>query len=445
MDHWQAGAAVVDITGPVGATLGGYGGRTHGATGIHDPLYVRTLLLSDGAESTVIAICDLVGVSARLAEQARALIEAECGIPARNVCIAATHTHDGPVDPLLPRGSDYLGDTARKIAGSVHIAQRALRPVTLKLGAADVTTISQNRRDPAGPIETVAKVLLAAPEGPGRAVATLVNYACHPTVLERDNYLYTADYPGATAALLEFAVGGAAVFMQGAAGDINPVWMRHDFEEAERIGSILGAAAARTALELWPLGEGQWAVNLSWSEQSPKDPAPGTVLTNPRVRGAQTFLDLPRRVLPPQEEIEREVAGLEQAIAQLPADDISERRALRPRLNQLRVELGRYRQMATEPGQTRRAELQALRIADECAVIALPGEFLVEIGHELEGRCGVQHLLVCGYANDYLSYVPMAKHFPEAGYEVGCALFEPNCADMIIEAAVDLIRSLYEE
>jgi hypothetical protein len=31
MDSWQAGAAAIDITGPVGAMLGGYGGRTHGA------------------------------------------------------------------------------------------------------------------------------------------------------------------------------------------------------------------------------------------------------------------------------------------------------------------------------------------------------------------------------------------------------------------------------
>jgi hypothetical protein len=275
-------------------------------------------------------------------------------------------------------------------------------------------------------------------------VATLVNYACHATVLERDNYLYTADFPGATAAFLGRTLGGVGIYMQGASGDINPVWMRHDFEEAERIGSILGAAAARTALELRPLDEGQWAVNLSWSEQSPKEPAPGTVLSGPRLRGAQTCLDLARRTLPAKEEIEREVADLEAKLAALPEDDVAGRRALRPRLNQIRTELTRYGRMWAGTGPTMRVELQALRISDECAVIALPGEFLVEIGRELERRCGVQHLLVCGYANDYLSYVPMAKHFPEAGYEVGCALFEPNCADQIIDASAALVRSLYE-
>lgn len=445
MDMWQAGAAAVDITGPVGALLGGYGGRTHGATGIHDPLYVRALLLSDGREEIVIAICDLVGVSARLVEQARSIIEAECGIPARNVCIAATHTHDGPEDVIRRGERAYVNDTAHKIAGAVRIARAAARPVTLKLGTADVATVSQNRRDPEGPIETRAKVLLAAPPGQVTPVATLVNFACHPTVLERDNYLYTADFPGATTAFLERALGGAAIFMQGAAGDINPVWMRHDFDEAERIGKILGAAATRTALELRPLGEGQWAVNLSWSEITPQEPAPGTVLSGPRVRGAQRFLDLPRRVPAPQAELEREIASIEVRLAALTEEDVSGRRSLRPGLNQLRIERARYRGITVEPGTTQRAEVQALRISDECAIVCLPGEFLVEIGWELERRCGVRHLLVCGYSNDYLSYVPMAKHFPEAGYEVGCALFEPECAEIMIEAAVALVRSLYDE
>lgn len=444
MAGFEAGAAVADITGPVGATLGGYGGRTHGATGIHDKLYARALVLGDGDAQLALVICDLVGVSRALVEQARALIAAECGIPAENVCIAATHTHDGPIEPLLPSGGAYIADTARKIAGAVQVARAALRPVTLKLGTAAVTTISQNRRHPDGPVDETAKVLLAAPPAGdgGPPVATLVNYACHATVLERDNYLYTADFPGAVASFLERTVGGGGIFMQGAAGDINPVWMRHDFTEMERVGNILGAAAARTAFELQPLGEGQWAVNLSWSEETPKRPALGTVLTPAQLRGARAFVDLPRRVIPPEAEIEREVGELEAQIAALPEGD-DERRRLNPRLVELRVYLTRLRQFAGEPGLTRQVEVQALRIADECAVVALPGEFLIEIGRELEERAGVPHLLICGYANDYISYVPAAHHFPEGGYEVGCALFEPEAAGLIIQAALDLVRSLY--
>lgn len=281
----SAGAAKVDITPGAGVTMGGYGARTGVAAGTHDPLHVRTLVLSDGRAQVVIAICDLVGVGADIVGPARELIEKECGIPAANVLVGATHTHSGPMN-LFTRGSDgYTAATARKIAGSVREALGAMTPVVLKFGTAEVSTVSQNRRHPEGPIETTAQVLVADPaDNVGPPVATVVNYACHATVLEHDNLLYSADFPGAMAALVEHALGGTAIYLQGAAGDINPVWLRHDFEETARIGGIVGAAAVRAAHELRPLGGKQRVVNLSWSEELDVAPAPGTLLTDVGLR-----------------------------------------------------------------------------------------------------------------------------------------------------------------
>src|SRR5262249_38832837 len=118
----SVGAAAIDITPGVGIPMGGYGARGGNSTGIHDPLFVRTLVLEDGEMTVVIAVCDLVGVPLELAEQARRLIEEECGIPAGNVCISATHTHSGP---LLRREGieDYVSVTARKICGAVQVAR----------------------------------------------------------------------------------------------------------------------------------------------------------------------------------------------------------------------------------------------------------------------------------------------------------------------------------
>src|SRR5690242_15103612 len=114
----QAGAAVADITPGAGIAMGGYGARVGVSLDVHDPLYVRTAVLSDGMASLVLAVCDLVGVSAPLVRMAREMIEQECGIPAANICISATHTHSGPA-PLRTEGmEDYVSVTARKIAGS---------------------------------------------------------------------------------------------------------------------------------------------------------------------------------------------------------------------------------------------------------------------------------------------------------------------------------------
>ena len=129
MDSIMVGASVLDITSPVGMEMGGYGARVGVATGIHDNLNVRTLVLDDGATRLVIAVCDFVGVGPIIVQKARDLIAADFGIPPENVCIAATHTHSGPLTVRTGDGVDFSTVTAAKIAGSVRIALGGLQPV----------------------------------------------------------------------------------------------------------------------------------------------------------------------------------------------------------------------------------------------------------------------------------------------------------------------------
>lgn len=436
-----AGAATADITPGVGIAMGGYGARVGVSRGIHHPLLVRALVLSDGGVDIAIAVCDLLGVSASLAAAARRLIALEAGIPAERVLVAATHTHSGPAAVTSRDGAEYLAVTARTIAGAVLMAKRALTPVTLKLGTAEVTTISQNRRDPAGPIEPTARVLLAAPPAPAPPVATLVSYACHSTVFEHDNLDYSPDFPGAMARAVEREVGGTAIYLQGAAGDINPVWMRHDPAEVERVGGILGAAATRVVHELRPAGEGQWGINLSWSEEVPAPVGAGdaVVLDGVALAGASRVLELERRPSRPTDEIDAELADLRRTI-DAAATTEARRRAV-ARRNEVAVER-QFAAGADARRPTQRVEVQALRISPSCAIVALPGEFFVEIGAGIRARSGFDHLLVAGYANGMIGYVPTEEAFTHGGYEVGGARFPATAAATISDAAVELLASL---
>jgi hypothetical protein len=422
--------------------MGGYGARKGVATGIHDNLNVRTLVLDDGTRKLVIAICDFVGVGPKIVEKAREIITAELGIPPECVCIAATHTHSGPLTVRTGDGVEYSTVTAAKIAGSVRVALADMQPVSLKVGQAEISTISQNRRDPAGPQETILKVLLAAAAGGAEPVATVMNYACHATVLEHDNMLYSADFPGVAAALVEHAVGGKAIYMQGTCGDINPAWMRHDFEEIRRVGGIVGAAAARTAHELRPLGEGQSVINLSWNEDLPVATAPGAVISDISLKATRTFLDLPRKNLPDMADIEAEIAQIEAKLGSLAPDDVEGRRAIRPRLNQLRIDRVSKQRFPTTPGMTQRVEVQAFRISPQLAVAMLPGEFFVVTGRSIASRSPFQNTFVSAYANDYAGYFATAEQFPCAGYEVGSTRFEPEAEGRIVDAAVELLTAL---
>jgi hypothetical protein len=81
----RAGAAKIDITPAVDANLpmSGYGGRTQGFKGIHDPIYVRAIVVDDGTTQAAIVAWELIGVPDPWAELA-----ADClgdGMPAENV------------------------------------------------------------------------------------------------------------------------------------------------------------------------------------------------------------------------------------------------------------------------------------------------------------------------------------------------------------------------
>ena len=73
--------------------------------------------------------------------------------------------------------------------------------------------------------------------GEGRVVATLVNYACHGTVLGPDNLLVSADWIGAMRLRVESELGGLALFLQGAAANINPDMYWEDANAFEKVQS----------------------------------------------------------------------------------------------------------------------------------------------------------------------------------------------------------------
>src|SRR6185437_3271378 len=87
----------------------------------------------------------------------------------------------------------------------------------------------------------------------GRPLATLVNYACHPTTLAWENTLLSPDYVGAMRETVERDLGVPAVFAQGASGDLGP---RHGFVGdtaiADQNGRQLGYAALSALALLGP-------------------------------------------------------------------------------------------------------------------------------------------------------------------------------------------------
>lgn len=436
-----AGAAQVVITPPVGSWLEGYGGKTSGSLGVHDDLHARALVLDDGATQAAIVACDLIGIDRRMTARVRELAAEATGIPGNHLMVAATHTHQGPEVLRAGRDEGIFDMTSRLIAGAVAAAHRQRRPAILKAGRGTVDTVSQNRRDPDGPIGDALEVLLLdAPDPRDGAIAAVLNFACHATVLYRDNDYISADYPGAAVRTVQQALGDIPVlFLQGACGDVNPLWTSQEFSEVERVGAIVGAEALRRLQELRPLGVGQHVWNIRWDEVLDVPVKTGE-LVEPRLRVASRTVDVPLRKLPQLEEYDGRLRDLQSRLDALPAGDVTGRRSLMAMITRLRNERGVAQWL--RGGGTLHPEVQAIGLGDSAALLALPGEFFAETAHRIRRDAGIRRLSIACYANHHVFYVVPEHEFARGGYEPGVSILDETAEATIRQAALDLLATV---
>jgi hypothetical protein len=440
---FRAGAAETIITPPIGARLEGYGGPDGGqiSTAVHDDLHARAVVFDDGATTAAIVACDLIAIDRRLCEPVRALVHEATGIAPDNVMVSATHTHQGPQGIGAHRDPAPREAIARKISDAVIAAKATMRPCVLKAGAGSVDTVSQNRRHPDGLRDDTVNVLLFdTPDPRDMPIASIVNFACHATVMYGTNTEFSADYPGFASATVGNALGGVpSLFLQGACGDVNPSWIEQRFGEPERVGSIVGSEAARRLQELRPLGNSHKTWNIRWDEQVDRH-TPGTLIAEPRIRVASRVVDARMRVLERAEVYANELALLTKEREALRSSDIERRRALTERITFLAGTAGMARALRTGERHSMRAEVQAIAFSPDCAVLGLPGEFFAETAHAIRRDAGIAHLSVACYTNHHVFYVVPKDAWAGGGYEPGVAILDETAEELFRAAALGVLR-----
>jgi hypothetical protein len=271
------GIARCDITPPVGIYHRMWGAATHDrATGIHRPLTAAALIIqaahqpqSPETEVVLLAIDHCLLWAAEM-DALLAALSRQTAISKEQFLVAFSHTHSsGLMDrgrAHLPGGDlvgPYLDELTNRLAGITQQARRSLQPATLTyahgrcpLAAHRDFYDEQTKQivcgyNPGGPSDDT--VLIARVTGSDeKLLATIVNYACHPTTLAWENTFISPDFPGAMRELVEQATGAPCVFLQGASGDLGP---REGFVGdpaiADRNGRQLGHAVL-AALEALP-------------------------------------------------------------------------------------------------------------------------------------------------------------------------------------------------
>ena len=246
----KGGVAKINITPPVGFNLAGFSARVKPSDDIADELYAKTLVLDDGRNTLAIVCTDLVGIPLNITNQIRKIVKEKTGIPQKNILICASHTHYGPLlterkpadYPLYLPDKSYVQTLINKIAGLVLVAHKNMQEV--KIGAAKgvIPEIIYNRRTKKpdgsvkvtwgipydaskvtfGPTEPEVCVLRVEDTG-GAIIASLVNFACHPTsesIFRDCLYSISADFPGYTMRVVEQIEGGICLFAQGTGGNM---------------------------------------------------------------------------------------------------------------------------------------------------------------------------------------------------------------------------------
>lgn len=235
------------VTPPKGIYLIGYGDRSQGNIGVHDDLTATALVLDDGKTRVAIVALDILTINEFIVDRVRARLSPT------EVLLCCSHTHSGPIAYADKKSSrqnrEYIDSLVNQIADAVNEAQANLKPVHLEYSSGEAE-VGINRREkmpdgrmeigrnPAGTRDKSVQVISVFTDASsgldtsekatrstrraGQRIATIVNYACHGTVLGPDNLLVSADWVGVMRKKVEEELGGLTLFLQGAAANINP-------------------------------------------------------------------------------------------------------------------------------------------------------------------------------------------------------------------------------
>ena len=269
------GVEQVAITPPVGIYLGNWGAaKSWIAKGIHRPLMLTCLTFqSSKQEKPLVLIAADLGWWKNLEDERflRNGILNALSLDPSQLMFSLSHTHAGPGlcrNDISKPGGEYIEQYLRSIQQTaIHAICKALlnaMPATLAwhYGACnlaanrDLPDINQDRFAVGfNPGENADDTLLVGriTNEQGNIIATIVNYACHPTTLGWDNLLISPDYIGAMRETIESATDAPCLFLQGASGELAPAEQyTGDKSIADKHGRQLGYAAMSALASMLP-------------------------------------------------------------------------------------------------------------------------------------------------------------------------------------------------
>ena len=397
--------------------LAGYIRRSQPMKGVHDDIYVRTLVIDGPWNPLAIVQLDLLCIDKQIYMDTRRTIEKILG--KHHLIVAATHTHSAPStiyrDPLHRIGSgcfrkEYYDQVITMIREALEKASESQTPVQAWITSTDIEGVATDRNTPGKQIDQKAVILGL---DTGRGGILVINYAVHPSVLGPENLYVTRDLIGSLQDTVEALTGYKTLFLNGAAANISTRFTRRErsFSEAKRLGKhaadqIISAVGSgkRIRLSMEDVWVNTEKIEL---ETRSRDEVLGRAVlveTSIKLKLRETQDPARRRVLEAQLE----------AISA-----IKEFSDMLGRMNRLEV------------------LLTAINIDDVLGIVTWPGEIHSDASLALRGTTGYKEIMLVGYANEYTGYL-VPEDRGEITYESLIQLLKPS----MYEKAVKIMKNM---
>jgi neutral/alkaline ceramidase-like enzyme len=413
----RAGYAKADITPAGPAMMGGYDLRGAASDGVwgNDRLYARALVFEASGVRMAFVEADVIEIQGH--DLFRRKLSEATAIPVKNILLGDAHNHAAP-SPNAEAKTDWDRQFADGLVKAVTQAVANLQLVRIAAGSGH-SRIAMNRRqvkpadsdspltfdennssqsfgkyktdhpvlihefggvvrlgaNPFGPIDDAVQVV-RIDTAAGHPLAVMIHYGCHGTSLGGRNSKISGEWMGRMQEFVEkqFPELGA-IYLQGAAGDINPRVVgglddnADNIENTWALGEEIGREVVRVYRELTP---------MPW--------------TKPRVQIETAEILLPRQ----------------------------------------------YHELFQDFTATAvKVPTTAVRIGD-LMWTTFPGEMFSNIGKHVKAASPAAYAHIMGYTNGYIGYFPEQKAYAEGGYEVAVTHLDP-ASEHIYQRAISAL------
>ena len=402
---FRASVVKINITPDNSQYLLGYNARR--STGVHDSIYHRIIAMDDGITQFFLISTEICIVSPAEYDRVAAKIKSQLGISPMNLWWSTTHTHSAPECGKAGLDKIFMGEryqhevdsvytdfAEQKLIDGIKKAREQLSSARLGVGwgfsqaninrrAKDIDGKASLGLNPDGPVDRRIGLLRIEKED-GTLMALIANYPIHGTVLGGENLLISGDAPGIVSSYVEGKLGAPMVFINGAAGNLAPIYSVYPSPEAGHLGEFRVL-----------LGDKILDANSKISNTT------NEVILSP---GAIT-VETPRK------------EGLA-----WPAH------------------FGNYTRTTNTGINIVRLPVRFLKINEDIAIWSAPVELFCEISNEVRDRSPFPYTFYYGYTNGWLGYLLTEAEYKYGGYEPTVSPYTPQAASDLTEAVVTYIQ-----